>query len=319
MAARYATQNLNTTLTNFGLEAYRSGGPSIVDLVAPTVRVPLTDTKYYIFGNGREDVSNFQDAKRSPKSVSPEVGRSYTSATLSLDQYGLRELVADEEMDNADMAVINPEQDATRLIMKKHKLIEETALNALLFDESTTFSGKTAAAAAYWDAATTYIEKDIDAAREAVLKNSGVEANTVVIPYTIAMNAKRSSELRDLVKYTDSTLLVSGMLPPRLFGLDVVIPRSLNNEADPGVSTASVDFLHDDKDVWVGYVEKEAPSKRAMSCFYKFVRPINGSMDIAMYRYRDDSRHGWWVEGLYEWTIKAVAPQCGYVITAADA
>ncbi len=321
MAARYATQNLNTTLTEFALETMRAGGPSIVSRIAPTVRVGMTDTKYYVFDAAREFLSSWHDTERSPKGVSNEISRSYTSATLSLVQHGLRELIADEELDNADRAVINPEQDAVRLILSKLRLGEEIALNALLFDSSTTFTDYTAAAGAYWDAGSgnTDIEGDIDAGKESVRKNAGVAANTIVIPPAMAIIAKKAPELRDLVTNTDSTLLVNGDLPPKLFGLDVVIPNMLQNEADPGVSTASIDDVADDKAVWIGYVEKEAPSKRSLSCFYNFQRPLNGQMDVAMFRYRDDDRHGVWVEGLKERSIEVVAAQAGYVISAVDA
>ena len=319
MAARYSTQNLNTTLTNFGLEVSRSGGPSIVPEIAPIVRVGLTDTKFYKFNNSREMVTNDFDAERAPKDTSNEINRSYTSATLSLKQRGLRELIADEEVDNADMSVINPEQDAAGLIVSKLKLVQEAELNSLLFDASTTFTDYTAAATAYWDAGTTYIEADIDAAKTSVMTNAGVMPNTIVIPDSIAKIAKRTTELRNLVKYTDPTLLVNGDLPPTLFGLKVVIPTSLNNEANPGVSTASMDFLHDDKNVWVGYVEREAPSKRSLSCFYTFLRPLAGVADIAMFKYRDDGRHGNWVEGLWEYDIECVAANAGYVISGCDA
>ena len=146
-----------------------------------------------------------------------------------------------------------------------------------------------------------------------------MEPNTILIPPGVAQIAKRSTELRALQKATDASLLVNGELPPIMFGLKVVIPMSVNNEADPGVATASMDFLYDDKAVWVGYVERGAPSKRSLSCFYTFRRRIAGASDIAAFRYRDDGRHGNWVEGLIEEKIKCVAPQAGYVISGCDA
>ena len=321
MAARYSTQNLNNTLTNFALEVIRSGGESIVSKIAPLVRVGLTDSTFYKFGAGYEALSDWHDAIRAPKAKASEISRSYTSGAIALIQYALRELIADEEMANADLAVINPPEDAVRLILSKLKLIKEKRLVALLFDHATTFSSYTAAAIAYWDlgSGNTSIEKDIDLGKESVRINAGVDANTIVIPPAMAIIAKSAPELRDLVVNTDSTLLVNGDLPPQLFGLEVVIPKMINNTADPGVTTQSIASIANDKDVWIGFVEKEAPSKRSLSCFYEFMRPLNGQLDVAVKKYRSDSRSGDWVEGQEEYSIEVPAPQAGYVISAVDA
>lgn len=318
MAARYSTVNLNTTLTNFGLDVFKQF-PGICEEVAPVVRVGLTDTKYYIFNNAREMINNDIETRVAPKDEVNEIERSYTSSTLALEQHGLKELVSDEEMANADRSVIDPEADATSLIIQKLKLGREVALNTLLFDSSTTFSSYTAAATAYWDAATTYIEADVDAAKKSVEQNAGVEANTIVIPPDIARIIKKEDEIRDLIKYTDKTLLVNGDLPPVLWNLKVIIPKTMFNEGHPGVSTQTRDYLHDDKSVWVGYVNRATPSKKSLSCFYTFCRPINGVVDVGVKKYRWEPRNGNYIEGRWEYDIVCVAAGAGYVITGVDA
>ena len=321
MAARYATQNLNTALTQFALEAIRSGGQSIVNRIAPLVTIGLSDVEYFIFNQGKEFLSDWHDTIKAPKAVANEISRSYTSSTISLLMHALREKIADSEMGNADLAVINPKQDAITLILSKLMLSKEKQLNALLFDSTTTFTDYTAGASAYWDAGSgnTDIEGDIDAAKQSVRKNAGVEPNTIVIPPDIAVIAKKAPELRDLVVYTDATLRVNGDLPPVLFNLDVIIPRMIQNEADPGVDTASIDWIADDKAVWVGYVEKEAPSKKSLSCFYEFKRPINGTAEVGVREYREEDISCDVVEGMEEYSIEVPAPQAGYVISAVDA
>jgi len=315
MADRYSTQNLNRTLTQFAMENMGLGGPFAADRLAPVVRVPTTTGKYYKFSNIEALRDDF-DALRAPKTESNEIRRSYTSATYTCQQYGLRELIADEEMDNADRAVIDPERDAINLITRKLRLAIERRVIAKLM--STTYITNNAAATAPWNAATgTDIEGDIDAAKLSVRKNGGVEPNTIVIPPHIAVAAKKDSKIRDLVKYTDPTLLVNGELPPRLFGLEVVIPMALFDEAAVGTSTPSVDFAWDDNSVLVCYVERSTPSKRSISLAYQFRRPVAGNLDLAAYRYRDEGKHATVVEGLIEQTEEVVAPSCGYLITGA--
>lgn len=319
MADQFATQNLNTTLTGFALEAFRNPGGYIYDMVAPPVPVGTRTFEYYIFNNLKELITTNMDTERAAKGTLQEVNRSYTSTSGTTVQHGLKAVLSEEEGSISDRSVIDPERDSVNLITSMLKTEMEQKINALLFDSSTTFSSYTAAASEYWDASSTDIEGDIDTAKESVRKNAGVKANTIVIPPNIAIIAKKAGELRDLVVNTDSTLLVNGDLPPRLFGLNVVIPGALNNEATAGVSTPSIDDVHDDKSVWVGYVPQEAPSKKTLGCFYRFVRPLNGNLDIAGYKWYDDERFSNVVAARTEYVFKCVAPQCGYVISGCDA
>jgi len=313
MAERYSTQNLNYALTTFATESMRSGGPPIGEQIFPVVNVDKTLFKYRIF-SGMEAMSDDHDAIRAPKDTSSEVSRSYTEQERSLQQYGLRELIADEEYDNAD-SDLNIEQDAVNVILGQLLTKREQAAITLMMNES--IFSNTAAAAAKWDAGTTYIEKDIEAAKLSVLKESGNKATHIVIPYTIASKMKYGTEIRDLVKYTQSNLLVDGALPPQLFGLQVVIPTMIKNEANAGIATASYDFICDDYDVFVCYVEPK-PSMRTMSAGYTFRRKIAGNAEVAIFKYREDGRHGNWIEGLIEQLVVQVSVGCGYVITAVD-
>lgn len=262
MSDRYATQNLNRTLTHFAMENMGTGGPFVADMIAPVVHVPTSTGTYYKFSN-----------------------------TEAL-------------------------RDAMSLITRKLRLpIEKRIISRVMSASYITNNG---AATAAWDAESGVdIEADIDTAKLAVRKNSGMEPNTIVIPPHIAVVAKKDSEIRDLVKHTDPTLLVNGELPQKVFGLDVVIPLALADSAEAGVAAADLDFAWDANCVLVAYVERNAPSKRSLSLAYQFRRPIAGTLDIAAFRYRDDSRHATVVEGLIEQTEEVVCAACGYLITGA--
>lgn len=314
MADRYATQNLNTTLTGFGAETFRNL-PGVADLLAPVVRVPTTTGKYYVFNN-KESARDDFDMERAPKTESQEISRSYTSATYTAVQRMIKELVADEEYENADRAAIDPEQDAANLVVSKVKLNREIRVCSLIMT-SGNYGANTGGCTTYWNNTSgVKIESDIDTAKLAVLKGCGQEANTIVIPPHIAVVAKKDSTIRDLIKYTDPTLLVNGDLPPVLFGLKVVIPKILFDEADPGVSTASVDFAWDDNSVAVLHVNP-AESKRTLSFAKTFRRPIGGQLDVAMFRYRNDARHGNVIEGGIEEVVQVTCTLAGYLLTTA--
>lgn len=315
MAERYDSLNLNTRLSGFALEAMRAGGAFISDRLMPVVQVLTTAFKYYKFNN-LEMITDDLDTIRAPKGYSNEISRSYTSATGTCQQHGLRELVADEEMRNADGAVIDPKRDSALVIQRKLRLgIERRIIAKVMAAGTMTENG---AASTHWNNTSGVdIEGDVDAAKLNVRKKAGVEPNTIVIPPHIAVAAKKDSAIRDLVKYTQSNLLVNGDLPPKLFGLEVLIPTAVFNEADPGVATASKDFAWDDNSVLVAYVEREMPGMKSLSLGYQFRRQIEGSLDIAMYDYREDGRHGDVVEGLIEQLEDVVSVECGFLITGA--
>jgi len=125
MAERYSTQNLNYALTTFAVESMRSGGPPIGEEIFPVVRVDKTLFKYRIF-SGKERMSDDHDAIRAPKDKSNEISRSYSEQERSLQQYGLRELIADEEYANADNG-LQLEQDAVNVILGQLRTKREQA------------------------------------------------------------------------------------------------------------------------------------------------------------------------------------------------
>jgi hypothetical protein len=314
MADRFSTQNLNRTLTDFAVEGIRPGAMFDIEKIFPVVRVTTTNGKFYKFGNA-EGVRDDYDLRRAPNSESQEIRRSYTEDNYACEQIGLREPVSDEEMDNADRAAIDPEQDAMALVTKKIKLYRIRKLLGIIF--SATYMTNNGGASYAWNAEENVdIEADIDTAKQAVRKNAGVEPNTIVIPPHIAVVMKRNSTLRDLIKHTDPTLLVNGELPKVVFNLEVHIPTTIYDSANPGVATPSMAFAASANNVLVAYVEKEAPGKRSMSLGYTFRRPIAGSMDIAGFKYRDDGKHCTYVEGLMEEDQKVVSAACGYLLTA---
>jgi len=315
MADRYSTQNLNRTLTQFALETYGLGGPFIADRIMPIVHVPTTVGKYYKF-TGTEAHKDDYDAIRAPKAKSNRISRSYTEASYACQQYGLAEDIADEEMDNADRAIIDPERDSMTVITRKLRLAIELRVTSQVM--SGTYVTNNGAATAAWNAASGVdIEGDIDAAKESVRKSCGMVANTIVIPPHISVYAKKDSSIRDLIKYTDPSILVNGDLPPTLFNLEVLIPTCIYDEAGAGISTASMDYVWDDNSVLVAYVEKLAPSKKSLSLGYQFRRPISGSLDIAAFRYPAQSIHATTVEGMIEQDEEVVCVGAGYLITTA--
>ena len=63
-------------------------------------------------------------------------------------------------------------------------------------------------------------------------------------PSAIAKVAKRDATIRDLIKYTHADLLIDGDLPPKLWGMDVIIPGAVYTSSVEGASSITY------SDVW---------------------------------------------------------------------
>ncbi len=311
---RYDSNNLNIALTGFSLETMRQGGPYVADRLAPVVRVPRSTGKYYKFANAESLKDDF-DMLRAPGTKSNEIARAYSEGSFACSQYGLRENIRNEEMRDSDRAVIDPERDSALAITNKLLLGRDVRVCAKLMDSSVITN--TAGAGTTWNSSSGVdIKGDIDTAKLSVRKKCGMPANTIVIPPAIAVVMANDSNILDRVKHTDPTLLVNGDLPPKLFGLDVVIPTVILDEAANGVATPSYDFLYDDNSVLVAYVDRNPnPSKRSMSLAYTFRAPVEGQPDLAMFSHKDEDIHCQVVEGLMEEVVEVVCVGAGYLIT----
>ena len=314
MSDRYDTINLNQTLTDYAISSYAlPENDFVADRLAPVVRVNKTPGKYVIFTN-KAAIRDDYDLEVAPGAASNRSSREHSSATFECVEYGLAEDIPDGERDNSD-PIIAPEMDATAQLVRKQKLAREKRLNTIVMTSGNWTN--TAGATTHWNNTTgVKIETDIDAAKLSIHQTTGIYPNTIVIPAHIAVVAKKDSTIRDLIRYTDPTLLVSGELPPVMLGLNVIIPQSLFDEAEFGISTADPDFTWDDNNVWVGYVNPNPnPQKGDMTAMSTFRQPLNGSMDIAVYRWYEDNTHSTTIDSRVREVAKVVSAGAGYVIT----
>lgn len=315
MSSRYSDQDLNNTLTEFAVEEMGKGGEHIADRLLPAVEVQKTESKYYQFSM-QERLSDDYETLRAPGGTTNQITRSRTSVDLNLEQHGLRDKIPDEENQNSD-GVTQPEMDATLTLLDKINLGRENRAIAKLF--STQYITNNGAASTNWNAESGVdIKGDIDAAKLA-LKKKGIVANTIVVPGHIAPVMANNSDILDRIKYTDPTLLVDGSLPPKIFGLETIIPTAIQNEGNPGDDdNPSYDFVVDDNSVLVGFVNRMRPNKRSVSLGYRFWRKLEGSnQQVAVYRWYDKDTHSVMIEVLVEESPEIVCTACGYLITGA--
>jgi hypothetical protein len=141
----------------------------------------------------------------------------------------------DEPFNGAAMKILNGLQFATELRVKT------------LFAAA----AHTAGASSAWSGDAGSIMADVEKAKLAVLLNSGLPANGILIDPAKAPGAFASTELKSLQIYQPNQLLTQGAFTPTLFGLRVFIPGSRIDSAPTGTFTPA--FVWDTAEAYVFY------------------------------------------------------------------
>lgn len=300
-------QLYNPVLTNLARDYQPEG--LVGDLLAPTIEVVLESGQYNVF-NPFDYFSNDVDTTTPDRSETREIDLEMTTETYIAEEHALKISVSDREQRNSfiDVRRRKVNQLQTRLMLAK----EVRVANAL---RKTTSGGQLSLGAtpsANWDIDTAVIESDIKTAKEGIYDAIGIEPNTIVIPYKVANAISIQQDIREIFKYTvdGRQLLGAGgnILPPEIWGLRVVIPRSRKATNAAGQTTTFDDVWGDD--VRVLYV---SPSPDLESPSVLYTLKVRGSEGVTTWREHDPQVE--WVRNSAGILVeKVVAPNAGYEI-----
>lgn len=209
-------------LTNYS-RAYKNEA-FIGDLVCPPVQVAKDKDLYYIYGT--EDIKKI-DTLRAPKTASKGVSRSLSTTTYICNPHGLHELVDDKDRKNADKG-LDPELDAVDGIMELMAISKEIEIATLM-----TTSSNYASATYYKDLSTDGIQwndaggvsdpiGDIEDAKAIVYAGCLRPANSLILPYAVALALAKNPSVTDRIKYTQGTTISAGV-PQLASGLAQVL------------------------------------------------------------------------------------------------
>jgi hypothetical protein len=113
-------------------------------------------------------------------------------------------------------------------------------------------AGNTDSADSTWTGAAGSIQSDIEAAKLAVLKASGLPANFIVVAPSKVPGMLASTEIKNLSIFTHSDMLANGGYPPTVFGLKLFVPGARFDTVPTGTFTPA--FVWDtDAEAYVGY------------------------------------------------------------------
>lgn len=302
------TLHQDQNLTNFALVL--GTGSFGAAAAMPVISVVHETDKYAIYG--REHVSDDAQGLRAAGTSVAMLTYATTQGVYTAHEYSWGAIVPDRNRDNADVA-LDPFMAVTRILRNRVFLAWEKRAKTLL-TTSGNFGTATAATGTGWaDTTTGDPEKDVDTAREAVESTAGYTPNMIVIPPAKARAAKRHPKIRDIIKYTDPSLLVNGDLPPILWNLRVVIPGAIENTANPG-QTAAIARVWNGTTVAVLYTDPN-PSLEGATWGATFRVRTYGTNGQRVKNYRREDLDGNVVEYGTLQDERVISTACGALIT----
>ena len=244
-------QLTDPVLTNLG-RGYRPEG-FIADQVCPRIAVAKESGKYPVW-EPRDFFASDVDALVPDRAVTKEIEISLSTEPYVAEEYALKVSVSRREADNVD-AVVRLRQSKLNAVNDQLTIARELRVAQLLNTLDATPAGgldnsMDATPSNNWNVDAGTIETDILTAKEAIYDAIGIEPNTIVVPYKVANAIAIQQDIRELFKYTvdGRSILGAGqnILPPEIWGLRTLIPRSRRATNAEGAANTLVDIWGDD-------------------------------------------------------------------------
>ena len=310
-ALRVGDVHVDVPLSNFSIGYHPEG--MVADQVLDVVPVANESDKYYIWD--REEAGRVPNTLRADGAEAIRINFSAATSAYLCEEYAAADAITRRQRNNQD-AVLRLEMSKTRRIKDLVMLDLELRTAGRLTTAANYASGhsETLSGTDQWNNAsfTGDIEAKIDNAMNTVRKAFlGRVPNHILIPYEVALVIKRNAKIRELIKYTDPTLLTNGGLPPVIFGLKVIVPKAAYTSTRKGASTQTIADAWG-KDVIVFYRPENA-GLIDEPCFAKRFMVASGE---GVYSYEEASKR----QTVYEYTMlsdeRIVSPYGGYLMKA---
>lgn len=286
---------------------YRPHG-FIADRVMPRVTVQKESGKYTLFTTDdfhRTDVNLLKPDRAKTK----EVDFGVSSGSYVAEEYAVKSSISRRERENADDP-IKLEQSKLALAMDQLLLAHEVRVALALRKVTTGQITSGAAPSNNWNVDAGTIEADLVTAKEAVYDLIGYEPNTLVLPYKVANAIAVQQDIREILKYTVPGQQVlsegQGILPAKLWGLNVLIPVVRGASNAEGAAAAYTDVWGDDPRVL--YVSPNA-SWGTPSVGYTFQ-----TRGVEVRRWQEDDPNVEYIEVSEVCDEAIVAPDAGYEV-----
>ena len=281
----------------------------IANMLSPNVPVKHETDTYYVYS---KDSLMLPDTLRADWAVSREASFNLSTASYTVKQHSLSDLITERKRQNADPA-IDLERDTTEYLTEKIMMRKEYDVLTAIGTKSNWAQEYSLTSTFAWSANTT-LSNPIDialSAGSAIARNSGYLPNVCAIDYGTFLALKKHVSIVDRIKYTQVDSVTESLLA-RLFEVGkVLVSRAVYNTAEEGMAD-SMSFMMTDC-AWFGYVAP-APGLKKVSALYTFVTTNANNSPMSVKKWRDDERGGDKVEVSHMYQHKVVASDAAFYI-----
>lgn len=278
-------------------------------------RVPVLKQSDKFTKLDKEDWFRDEAEVRAGGTESAGSGYGVTDTPFFCDVYALHKDVDDQTRANADPAH-NPDTEATEFVTQRLLLRQEIQWVADFF--VTAVWGSSVTPGNLWSSYTTSDPiTDIQLGETTILKNTGMEANTLVLGFEVWAQLKHHPDIVDRYKYTSAASVTTDMLAA-LFDVDrVLVAKAIKNTGPEG-GTAAYALTHG-KNALLCHVAP-SPGLLTPTAGYTFTwTGISAGLgtDIAISTFRMEHLKADRIEGEIAFDFKIIGADLGYMFIAA--
>lgn len=297
----FNTIHVNQPLTNVSVKYQWAEG--IADMVFPQVPVQKESDVYFIHSR---DHLRLDETLRANRAEANTVGRDYSTASYTLEEHSLKELISDRDRQNAD-APINLDIDATEGLTQALQIRREVDVANLCFTTTTWSNNVSVASANAWDTNTSNPIADILTGTASILQNGFTRPNRIVMGWQAFRVLKVNSITMDSIKYTQRGIITEEVMAS-LFDVDKLFVGKASRVTSAEGVAETTGFIWG-KDCLV-YYAPDSPQLRSPSAGY--VLTIGGGYRTK--KYRDEARGGDWIEVSTMFLPKAIATSSAFLL-----
>lgn len=281
----------------------------VAEQVLPVLPVLKESDKFYKYN--KQDAFKLPETARADGTEANEASLSISTDDYAVVEHALRDIVTDRVRDNADVA-IQPEIDITEWLTNLILLrLEKDSFSMLASTTNITNNTILSGTNLWSDFTNSTPLSDIKTAKASIRRNTGREANSILLGGDVAETLSLHPEIKDLRKHTDPSLLTDSGLPPKVLGLKVIEAKAVEDTAYAG-KTSSMGYIFG-KNCLVHFSDSNA-GLRSLT-LGRIIRVKTRTVR----QWRDDGRRGTIIEVSDMFVAKLIAEECGYLIANAIA
>ncbi len=310
-----AQVHVNRPLTNISVAFMQNAANFIAPQVFPMIPVDKKTDLYYTYPLGNWYADDAQ--KRRAGAESAGGGYPITTDSYACEKYSFHKDIDDDTRNNAD-APIDLDREATEFVTQ---MLLQRQDRQWVTDFFTTgvWTTDLTPTNLWSDYTLSDPITDIDTGKETILKNTGFEANTLVLGYQVYRQLIRHPDFRDQIKYTTAENVSMQLLAKILDVERVIVAKAVKRTSLEG-ETNTFDFVAG-KNALLCHVAKN-PGTMTPSAGYCFGwKGVSGGMglNIGIKRFRIERLEVDRVEGSTAFSNKVVSAPLGYFFSAAVA